>query len=344
MKLLKSLTWLLVMLLALGLVVGCGDDDDDDDDSAAMFDQIAAAGGAYFPATQNIMAADLYQELDNENYVIFDWRSEELYNEGHIPGAHYLYFTMENVLTDSLEKYVTDKENMPVVNYCYSGQTASQVTAIMNLMGYNATNLKFGATGWKDTLSYGWPALTVRDDLYEMLTTESAEPGAPTETFDYPTLESNAATVADAVAELAMEYWHMDYDGRNGVLYVNASAQDVLTQSGRFSNPDEVFVVNYKWPMDLYTANHVPGAYLFEPDATITSLGLDGLSYLPADKKIVVYCYTGQTSSQVAGYLRTLGYEAYSMAYGISGLTNDTSLGGGKYTTYQANYPWHNEQ
>ncbi len=43
------------------------------------------------------------------------------------------------------------------------------------------------------------------------------------------------------------------------------------------------------------------------------------LQYLPTDKKIVIYCWTGQTSAQVAAYLRMLGYDAVSMYYGMNG-------------------------
>jgi rhodanese-related sulfurtransferase len=43
------------------------------------------------------------------------------------------------------------------------------------------------------------------------------------------------------------------------------------------------------------------------------------LKYLPTDKKIVVYCYSGQTSSQLVAYLQVLGYEAYSLSFGVNG-------------------------
>ena len=38
---------------------------------------------------------------------------------------------------------------------------------------------------------------------------------------------------------------------------------------------------------------------------------------LPKDKKIIVYCYSGQTSSQTTAILRLLGYDAYSMSGGV---------------------------
>jgi rhodanese-related sulfurtransferase len=34
-----------------------------------------------------------------------------------------------------------------VVTYCWTGQTSSMVTAYLNVIGYNAVSLKFGANG-----------------------------------------------------------------------------------------------------------------------------------------------------------------------------------------------------
>ena len=53
------------------------------------------------------------------------------------------------------------------------------------------------------------------------------------------------------------------------------------------------------------------------------------LDTLPTDKPIVVYCWTGQTSAQVTPYLRILGYDAYSMLYGMNGCSF-TALPDGK--------------
>ncbi|HCJ57468.1 MAG TPA: sulfurtransferase, partial [Clostridiaceae bacterium] len=38
---------------------------------------------------------------------------------------------------------------------------------------------------------------------------------------------------------------------------------------------------------------------------------------LPKDKKIIVYCYTGQTAGQTVAALRLLGYDAVSLNAGM---------------------------
>ena len=44
---------------------------------------------------------------------------------------------------------------------------------------------------------------------------------------------------------------------------------------------------------------------------------LKNLNKLPTDKKIVLYCYVGHTSSQVLVLLKLLGYNCISMKYGM---------------------------
>jgi len=43
----------------------------------------------------------------------------------------------------------------------------------------------------------------------------------------------------------------------------------------------------------------------------------DSFGELPTDKKIVTYCYTGQTAGQTVAILRLLGYDAVSLNSGM---------------------------
>ncbi|MDP3580492.1 MAG: rhodanese-like domain-containing protein [Ignavibacteria bacterium] len=44
---------------------------------------------------------------------------------------------------------------------------------------------------------------------------------------------------------------------------------------------------------------------------------------LPTNTTIVVYCYTGQTSSQAATVLKVLGYDAKTLLYGVNAMNYD---------------------
>lgn len=46
---------------------------------------------------------------------------------------------------ENLKKLNPDKQ---IVVYCYMGRTASQATAVLNTLGYDARNLSRGMTGW----------------------------------------------------------------------------------------------------------------------------------------------------------------------------------------------------
>ena len=53
-------------------------------------------------------------------------------------------------------------------------------------------------------------------------------------------------------------------------------------------------------------------------------MGIDEmLANIPTDMPVVVYCCTGQHSSQVTAYLNMLGYEAYSLKFGSNNLFYD---------------------
>lgn len=50
------------------------------------------------------------------------------------------------------------------------------------------------------------------------------------------------------------------------------------------------------------------------------------LAKIPTDRQVVVYCYTGQASAQVAMALRALGYDAYSMQFGMQMWSADPEI------------------
>lgn len=112
-------------------------------------DTVEAASIAYFPGGfKNIKAADVYANVndgDKTNDPIFiDVRKPEDYALGHIPGAANI--TVANLFkAETLAKLPKNKQ---IVVYCYTGQTASQATGALRLLGYDAWNLQFGMPSW----------------------------------------------------------------------------------------------------------------------------------------------------------------------------------------------------
>jgi rhodanese-related sulfurtransferase len=82
-------------------------------------------------------------ETSNDPYIL-SLRKAEHYQLGHIPGAINIGIT--NLFAEeNLAKLPYDKQ---IVVVCYTGHTASQATALLNALGYNATALKWGMCSW----------------------------------------------------------------------------------------------------------------------------------------------------------------------------------------------------
>lgn len=80
--------------------------------------------------------------LDNpENYFINNyWAQTDVDHYGHIKGANRINpLSIENGEINNLDP------DQQICTYCWTGQTSSMVTAYLNVIGFNAVSLKFGA-------------------------------------------------------------------------------------------------------------------------------------------------------------------------------------------------------
>jgi len=68
------------------------------------------------------------------------WAQADVDLYGHIVGAYRI-----NPLSIENGEIANINPNATVVTYCWTGQTSSMVTAYLNVLGYNALSLKFGA-------------------------------------------------------------------------------------------------------------------------------------------------------------------------------------------------------
>ena len=303
-------------------LVACSDDDNPTEPTPTVneFEKLAEAGDAYFTNYVNLaghgvnttMSAvfDLLSDEDASNDpFIIDWRSPEDYAIKHIAGA-------VNISLGQLVAKVDDgtiPNNKTIVNVCYTGQTASVATATLNLMGYDAQNLKYGMCGVTNNVTIvpktdRWDT-AVASDEYTLNKVAVADPST---VVDFPTLSTGKSDVVDII--------------KGQFAYVSAgwgvSFTDLITDK------EDYFIINY-WPKAEYDdPGHIEGAYQYTPKV---DFNMDQkLKYLPTNKKIAVYCYTGQTSAQVVAYLRLLGYDAYSVLYGVNGMAFG-QMAAGKY-------------
>lgn len=111
-------------------------------------EEIVRAAAQAFSKPRHITVEDLFLLLndddeDNDPFIV-SVRKPEDYAKGHVPGA--VNIPCGSLLTkEGLSKLDPDRQ---IVAYCYTGQTGSQATALLNMLGYDAMNLKFGMVAW----------------------------------------------------------------------------------------------------------------------------------------------------------------------------------------------------
>ena len=112
---------LVFLLLAVMLLTACGQDKENDQ------------GAVYV----NITAEEAKRIMDTEEgYIILDARTQEEYDEGHIPGAIVIF---HEEITEKAEEVLTDKDQLILV-YCRSGRRSKIAAEALVELGY--TNIK----------------------------------------------------------------------------------------------------------------------------------------------------------------------------------------------------------
>ena len=112
---------LIFVLLAAMLLTACGQDKENDQEAVYV----------------NITAAEAKQIMDTEeDYIILDVRTQEEYDQGHIPGA---ILIPDTEVESKAEEVLTDKNQLILV-YCRSGRRSKLASEILVELGY--TNIK----------------------------------------------------------------------------------------------------------------------------------------------------------------------------------------------------------
>ncbi|MCB0281494.1 MAG: hypothetical protein H6627_07480 [Calditrichae bacterium] len=300
----KFLILLFLIPALTGMFMGCSDDSTSSnkvDEYAELVKYLEGEGGdfinTYAPA---IKSADAVKTaMTTGTQYIIDIRSAADYATGHIDGAVNVAF---GDLITHVEGLTTDYETIIIA--CYSGQTAAYGASLLRLLGHdNVYTLKFGMSSWNKDFDV-WSAKCLNTYATQFETTVNAK--GPE--VDPPALDTGKKTGAEILRARVQEVLDAGFIGKIG-------AADVVPNASNF------YIVNY-WPENHYAIGHIQGAMCYVPKADLKSTTY--LNTLPADKKVVVYCYTGQTSAYVTAYLRVLGYDAYSLLYGANNMIYDT--------------------
>ena len=231
-------------------------------------------------------------------YFIMDIRSSTAFAAGHIDGAINVPFG--DILTQA-----ANKGGKKILVVCYTGQTACYGAALLRMYGHpNAQALKWGMTGWSDTTD-SWTAKT-------------GNVGSDSANWSF-----SGAPSLDLYSDLVLNSLSVD-----GGEILKKRVEDVVAAGAKFvsnadvvATPSDYFINNYFGEADYAGFGHITGANRILP------LTLAGGEYknLDTSAKVVTYCYTGQTSAVVTACLRVLGYDAYSLTFGMNGLSHSSS-------------------
>ena len=240
--------------------------------------------------------------------LIIDIRAKADYDAKHLKGA--IHKTL--VELPAYFKTLTMANYDKVVVACYSGQTSAYAVSLIRALGYGdkVVSLKWGMSSIDSSFAQNyWLSKTSNIRATQFVQTPSPAKNAQT---DLPTLNTGKTSAQDIL------------EARVTDLLTAGYAVATISEGTLYSNLANYYIINY-WSPALYSdPGHIDGAINYDPSATAKTLNLSkDLKTLPTNKPVVLYCFTGQTSSYVGAYLRLLGYDAKSLTYGANSMIYD---------------------
>jgi rhodanese-related sulfurtransferase len=302
---------ILMLILAMSLFFGCSDSTSNDD-KASNFELIQPTVDEVLTAGKGapISAQTLHDNMDD--YFIVSVRAASAYELGHIPGA--INIPWKTIADDaSLAMLPTDKTQKIAV-YCYTGHTGALATSVLNALGYNASNLKFGMCSWtKDAaVRVASPFSEETSSDFETETTVNT-PGS----YDLADPDYVSSQDEEEVMQAAAIAYLTDAAGT-----ISPEALHDLINDADASNDPQILSVRAS---SIYAVGHIPGAI----NIPWKEVGLEeNLKKLDPDRDIVVYCYTGHTGGIATAALNLLGYKATNLRHGMCGWTKDAEIRG----------------
>ena len=262
----------------------------------------------------SIMPEELHNIISNNDtsYYIISLQSVEDFAKAHVPGA--VRIDVDYVHPESALNLLP--RNKVIVVTDVNGQLSCQMTTFLRQLGYDARTLLLGMFGWNG---------------------QYAGTGAFPEGRELPVTEKvTALPLVDPQrskpsglddTQLILQQTHAYASQKRPA---SISHKDLKDMKG------DVLVVSMQTPED-YAYAHIPGAASLPAKDFIS--GDPKLLQLPRDKKIVVTCYIGHYSNVGAMILNQLGYEAYSLDWGLAGWNVSGFKKIPPFLEHQGNFP-----
>lgn len=285
---------------------------------------LEATHGYLSAGTRFIMASDLADLLgdadETNDPFVLSIRGAADYETAHIPGAVNIawreLFSLDNLA-------LLPHDDTLIVVACYTGQSASHVTALLNVLGYNATTLAHGMCSWTPASSHCYDNTTAQGD-YPVV--EGGEPGTMAEAETRDNGCGGDGPTGGAAFEGSADEWEMMRQKVEA--YVSTIGSLTITNKAVYNNLMDDYTANDPYIVSIrsaddYVKGHIPAAVQISAGELLTE---ENIAKLPTDQQIVVYCYTGQGAMHVTAMLNLLGYDAISLKFGMCSWTDNSTI------------------
>lgn len=263
-------------------------------------------------------ATSLYDKLNDGDTTndpkIVDMRAAADYAAGHVPGAINLPY--KAVADDATLAMLGDPAAGKLAGYCYTGHTGGIGSAVLNMLGYPTTNMKFGIVAWTRDATARTASGTA-PDLSKNFTVDTVAHTLPA-TNKLPALSFAGVKTGRDVLKLAARAYLT-----NPAMKPVIAAQELFDNLNDGNTANDPVIISVRKPED-YAKGHIPGAINIPWDKVALEANL---KMIPTDRDIVVYCYTGHTGAVATAVLGTLGYhKVKNLKWGMMGWTQDATV------------------
>ncbi len=244
---------------------------------------------------------ELYGSLKSGRNLLIDLRPRDEYLEGHIENS--INIQPDKIL-DYFENRIDPNSFERITLVCSNAQLSGYVVAILRMLGYNNTwHLRFGLSAWNRTIAdQAWFAVLSDTLAGKLETTANPKNSAGSLPVINTGMSSPREILHQRARVVLSEGWQTKGIGIGQLMLDTA----------------DYYVVCY-WPLEVYDSGHIPGSVHYLPRQSFKSTA--DIKTLPTDKPVVIYCYTGQTSSYATAFLNLLGYDARNLKYGANSFT-----------------------
>jgi len=307
----KKFSVISLVILSLSLIFSCSDKTTNPDNSKSEFTVVREALDTYVSGSQSpvIKADGLHADL--ANYFVVSVRAADDYAKGHVPGA--INIPWRTIAQSAnIDKLPTDGSK--IATYCYTGHTGQIACTVLNALGFNAINMKYGMMAWMQDGTVRVQTPFTEEASAHDYATETTINTVST-TYDLPSFDNTTSTDETDIILAAADHY---VSAKAPV--TSAEALYTLLNDGDASNDPQI--VSVRNATD-YAKGHIPGAINI-PWKEIAKE--DNLKKLDSTKPIVVYCYTGHTGQIGTTVLNMLGYDALNLKFGIMSWTKNTTV------------------